>query len=357
MNISGIEAFAVREPASQRSYTLVKVTTRSGLIGWGECGNVNAAAVRRAATALTGTAATAYEVVHRALDFSPALRAAVNMALLDIVGKAAKAPVYQVLGGPTRTKARAMTYLDGATDAALAESMNQARAAGYRAFLVPLPPVKAANQGQAFVHATVRRMESLRLAGGEDVDFVLDGAAALTSGDAASISAALERFHLMWFDEPCALSSLGAVRKLAAERVTPIGFGRSIRAGAGFQDLLRDEVADVLRPALALTGLTPIRKIAALAETYYTAVAPFHDGGPVGTAAALHLAASLPNFVIQQAPFPAAEQDRRMRAELVSGWTERPRDGFFELLNGPGLGIQVNEAALKRYAASGATNQ
>ena len=90
--------------------------------------------------------------------------------------------------------------------------------------------------------------------------------------------------------------------------------------------------------------------MAALAETYYVAIAPFHDGGSIATAAALHLAASLPNFFIQQIPLPEAEADRRMRSEITGGRSfEAARDGYADLPTGPGLGIDVSEAALERY--------
>jgi galactonate dehydratase len=93
--------------------------------------------------------------------------------------------------------------------------------------------------------------------------------------------------------------------------------------------------------------------VAALAEPYYVAVAPRHNGGPVGTAAAIHLAASMPNFFIQHVPLPAAEQDRAMRREIVSpAALEAGKDGFLELTKTPGLGIAVNEAALEKYHAS-----
>ena len=279
----------------------------------------------------------------------PNLQAAVNIALLDIVGKWSKAPLFQVLGGPTRNKARAIASLEGQTVDALSGSMKRAREAGYRAFMVPVPPVAAPNQGQAFVQAVQKRMESLRAAGGEGLDFALSGGESLSAGDASSVASALERFHLLWFDEPCRLSNLSAVRKIGAESVTPLGFGTHLNHGGDFQDLLREEVADVLRPSLALNGITQIRRIAALAETYYVAVAPYHNGGPIGTAAALHLAASLPNFVIQQIPLPEAEADRRMRAEITGTSVEVVKDGFAALPVGAGLGITVRQEALEKY--------
>jgi hypothetical protein len=91
------------------------------------------------------------------------------------------------------------------------------------------------------------------------------------------------------------------------------------------------------------------RRIAALAETYYVAVAPRHEGGPIATAAALHVAASLPNFFIQHIPLAAGEEDRSLRAQLAGADLERVRNGFASLPSGPGLGITVNEAALERF--------
>jgi galactonate dehydratase len=195
-------------------------------------------------------------------------------------------------------------------------------------------------------------MEALRVAAGEGVDFVLDGAQKLSPGDASSVAEALERFHLLWLDEPCPLSNLAAVRKITDENVTPVGFGRHIHQGGEFQDLLREGAIDVLRPDIGQNGISQIRRMATIAETYYVAVAPYHDGGPIASAAALHLAASLPNFFIQQFPMPADEKDRQMRAELTSANIEEVRDGYAPLLTGPGLGIKVNQEALKRYAAA-----
>jgi galactonate dehydratase len=222
-------------------------------------------------------------------------------------------------------------------------------AAGYRAFLVPLPAVKARNQGQEFVAATRQRLEGLRGVSGESLDFVLDGAGSLTPGDASSLSSALERFHLLWFDEPCRISNLGAIRKIASENVTPLGFGRHIQEAGAFQDLLREDAIDVLRPAIGLNPMSQIRGMAVLGEVNYVAVAPYHDGGPIGTIAALHLAASLPNFYIQQIPLPSAEEDRRMRAALTGSTAEVVKDGFAVLPTGPGLGMTVDEKALETY--------
>ena len=94
--------------------------------------------------------------------------------------------------------------------------------------------------------------------------------------------------------------------------------------------------------------------MAALAETYYIAVAPRHAGGPVGTAAALQLAATLPNFFIQEAPFVEAAEDRALRRALVREPVEAVSDGFLALPAGPGLGVTVDDAALSSHREEGA---
>lgn len=337
----------MREPVSRRAYTVIRIETLGGTAGYGETSSATPAELDQARAILRGHEATGFEFLRQRFADLPHLQAAINIALLDIVGQAARAPVYQVLGGPTRHKVRAMARLEGENDAALADSLRRVQAAGFRVFIVPAARGAARNQGQAFVLANRRRLESLRTQGG---DFVLDCGASLTPGDASSLSDALERFHLLWLDEPCTLVSIPSIRKIAAERVTPLGFGRALRRASMFQDLLREDCIDVFRPDLALNGIVQIRRFAALAEANYVAVAPYHEGGPIATAAALHLAASLPNFFVQQIPFPQAEADRRMRAELTGTSVETVTEGYAALLTGPGLGLTLNEAALTKYA-------
>ena len=352
LQIRDLRTYPLREPVSGRSYTVIRLETASGLRGYGECALVTPLELAAARQAVVRAAPTAAEPIRAQLAAMPAVSAAVNMALLDLAGQIAKAPVYQVLGGPTRNKVRALALVGGASDDELKRSAERALKAGHKALSVPVPETRANNHGQALVLSVRRRMDGLRSAAGPGADFVLDGGARLSPGDAAIISTALERFHLLWFDEPCPLSNLGAVRKISEENVTPVGFGRSIHRAAEFQDLLREGMIDVLRPDIGRNGITQIRRMATVAETYYVAVAPYHDGGPIASAAALHLAASLPNFFIQQIPLPVDPKDQAMRAELTSGSIEEVKDGYAALLTRPGLGVRVNEEALKKYAAA-----
>src|SRR5207302_6374133 len=119
-----------------------------------------------------GKEATQFETVRFQLKSAPSgLAAALNMAMLDLVGRSVKAPIYQVLGGPTRNKCRALATLEGATDAELTTAVRRAREAGFKAFLVPTPPIAGRNQGQAFVLAARKRLETLRQEAGPGTDF------------------------------------------------------------------------------------------------------------------------------------------------------------------------------------------
>jgi galactonate dehydratase len=342
--VTDFNVFPLREPVSKRAYTLIRLRTRSGLTGYGECAGVTAAELDKARRAVLGQPATSFGVI----TTQTSLDGAITAAMMDIAARAAKTPVYRLLGGPTRTKVRALASLTGGTDDELKASMATAQKTGYRAFQVPVPLVNARNQGQAFDRAVKARMQSLR-SGTDNADFVLDGGGRLTAGDASSVAATLERFHLLWFNEPCAATNMRTIQKISDECVTPLGFGRDISDPSIYQDLLREGVVDILRPDLQRTGIPTIRRIASLAETYYTAVAPNHEGGPIGTAIAIQLAASLPNFFIQHVPVPAAEQDRRMRSEMAGADIEAVRDGFLALPKTPGLGVEINEASLDKY--------
>ena len=341
MVVRDVSFHPVREPVSRRAYTLVKVQTAGGVAGWGEAAGHEPQKWKTVGALLKDASAASYEVISRKLAAHGALESGVNMALLDVLGQVTKAPVYQVLGGPTRFKVRALASVEE-------NGIERAKAAGYRAvgLKAPLPPFP--NSGKGYVLNVKAAFDRVKNASGAGLDLVLEGDGKLAAGDAQQLAEVFERFHLLWFDEPCRHGNLSAVRKVSEENVTPVGLGREVTAASEFQDILREEAADLLRPSLGRFGLSRIRRIAVLAETYYVAVAPHHDGGPVATAAALHLAASMPNFFIQSIPQVADERDREMRS-LLGGAVEKVMDGFAALPTGAGLGVRIDESAIARY--------
>jgi galactonate dehydratase len=322
LDIAEIHHVAVREPVSGTRYSLLRVKTRSGITGWGECAFDPSADLKSLESAWLGKPAHAYATIRPSTPFA----AAFDIALLDIVGKAYNAPIYRILGGPTRSKVRAYS----------SETV------------IEIPAPLARNQGKAYQNRILALVDAVPA----DRDFVLAGNELLTPGDAAAVATTVERKHPLWFDEPCSHSNLEAVRKVSGETVVPLGFGRGIHDAGIFQAMLREGLIDLVRPELDFFGISGSKRIAALAEPYYVAVAPRHDGGPVATAAAVQLAASIPNFFIQHVPMPAAPEDRAMRREIVSPDIETTRDGFLPLPKSPGLGITVNESALEKYHAA-----
>ncbi len=319
LDIAEIRHIPLREPASGNRYCLLRVKTRSGLTGWGECASISPDELKTLESKWMGKPAHHYA----AIDAETPARGALDMALLDILGKACHSPVYRVLGGPTRNKVRA----------------------DFPIVNIPVPTPASRNQGKAYQNQIRTLVDAVPAAS----DFVLHGDGRLTASDAASVAVTVEAKHPLWFDEPCAYSNLETLRKISDMSVVPLGFGRGIHDVGTFQELLRAGLIDVVRPELAFWGISGVKRIAALAETYYVAVAPHHDGGPVGTAAAIHLAASIPNFFMQHVPVPVAAEDRAMRAAWCSPNPEAGRDGFLALPQGPGLGITIDESALEKY--------
>jgi galactonate dehydratase len=348
--ITGLRGWRLREPVSGRRYTVVRLETRGGLTGYGEGGTARAADILDAKAAIVGRTANETEFVRHRLSALPPMEAAVSNAMLDILGKSTKIPVYQFLGGPTRYKARVLATLEGGDETALGEPLQRAMQRGFKAFTLPIAARNPMTTLQAHVDNVRKRVERVRSMAGPNTDFVLDGAGSQKPGEAAAIATALEKVHLLWFDEPTSVLTSDALAKITDESVMPVGLGRHVHDVAVFQNLLRWGCIDLLRPSLGLNSAPKIRRMAAVAETHYVDIAPYHDGGPIGTVAGIHLAASLPNFFIQQVPQPSAAQDRDMRMELTSGDRESANDGFAGLLNRPGLGIEVDEKALGKYS-------
>jgi galactonate dehydratase len=276
----------------------LRISVEEGLVGLGPLGAYSPQDFQEATRKLTGYPATAWASV----NVPASLAGPVNCALLDIVGKYSQAPVYQILGGPTRFKVRAMVKLDALS--ALPEQWRQ----GHRAFSVPIGDPRT---------IAARLLEARKQF--PEADFVLDGAGSLPAGQAAMVAAELERFHLLWFNDPCVAHNLAAIQKIATETVTPLGF-----TNVAFQEFLRADALDIVRPSVLDQGIGGCRKTAALAEVYYIAVAPQIARSPLEAMAALHLAASIPNFFILEVP---------ATSNLAV------REGYAELPTTPGLGV------------------
>jgi galactonate dehydratase len=350
LNIAQFRAWRVKEPVSNRRYTVICLKSQGGTSGYGEGGPALAAEIEAARAAVIGRRATESELIRAALRQSPSMEAAVNNAMLDLVSRTKNVPIYRYLGGPVRYKARILAHLEGKTAAEAGPSLERAKRQGFQAFTTAAAVRDAMIPLRAYVDSVRKHMADMQAMAGPSAEWVVDGQGAMTPGDAASVAVALEPLHPIWFDEPTGVITRDALAKIVDESVMPIGLGRSITDIVGFQGLLASGSVNIVRPDLGLNSLAKIKRVAAIAETHYTAIAPFHNGGPIGALAGIHLNAALIHAYAQQIPVPASDRDAAMRAEITSGLKETGEKGFFALINRPGLGIEVNERALDAYS-------
>jgi len=142
LKIAQFRAWRVKEPVSNRRYTVVRLQSQAGIAGYGEGGPAPAAEIVAARAAVMDRRATESEYIRAALRGAPALEAAVNNAMLDLVSRAKNVPIYRYLGGPVRFKARLLGHLEGATAAESAPSLERAKDRGFRLSPPPLPSAR-----------------------------------------------------------------------------------------------------------------------------------------------------------------------------------------------------------------------
>lgn len=278
----------------------------------------------------------------------------VEIALWDIVGKACGQPVYRLLGGRCRDRlpAYANGWYGGArTPADYADRARDVVARGYRAMKFDpfgtawktLDP-EAAEAAEAIVAA-------VRQAVGPQVGLMIEFHGRLAAGPAIRMIRRLERFDPAWCEEPVVPESLELLAEVNRSVAAPLSAGERLYTQSDFFRLIALRACDVVQPDLAhCGGLLAGKKIAAMAAAQDLTVAPHCSVGPVALAAALHFGFSTPNVQVQEA---FGEFDVPWRNDLVAGWNPLRR-GEFLLTDAPGLGVELNEAAIAAhpYAAN-----
>jgi len=273
----------------------------------------------------------------------------VEIALWDIVGKACGQPVYKLLGGRCheRIPAYANGWYGGArTPQQFAECAKGAVARGYRA-------LKFDPFGTAWKHLTpeesataVDIVAAVRETVGAKIGLMIEIHGRLAAASAIEIIRKLERFEPVWCEEPVVPESLDLLAEVKRAVHAPISAGERLYTLADFARMISLRAADVVQPDLAhCGGISMGKKIAALAEVQDLRIAPHVSIGPVALAAALHFDVSTPNFMIQE-DFGAF--DVPWRCDFVNGWNPS-KNGEFVLPDKPGLGLELNEAAIEAH--------
>lgn len=271
----------------------------------------------------------------------------IEHALWDIAGKAAGLPVYRLLGGRCRDKIRVYQNPGGATPEEMADNaVRLIDRYGYTALkLSPLPTGYQEMPWRELLRAATGRVEAVRRAVGDTVEIGVDPHARLFEPfRAIELCRALEPFDLLFVEEPLRPENYDALGKVREHVSVPIATGEMLYTRHEFRDLIAKQACDIAQPDICLTGgILETKKIAALAESAYVTVAPHNPCGPIATAVNVHFAAATTNFLILE-----YKPDEGARAEIV----DHPmtiRDGYLEIPEVPGLGIDLNETAVGRY--------
>jgi galactonate dehydratase len=359
MKISSITPLVMGTP--WRELVFLKVTTDEGLVGVGESRPLNKTdtllAYLQEAAPRYVLGADPFEterLTHRMFreDFGRAGEvvmtgiAMVEMACWDIVGKALNQPVYRLLGGAVRDRIKAYAngwYTVERTPEEFHAAAKRVVAKGYRA--LKFDPFGAGfyELDRAEKRRVIALTEAVFDAVGEDVEILVEMHGRFNPVTAVEMTRELARFKPAWIEEPVPpenLSALRDVRNAVLPLGIPVATGERMHTPYEYRELFSLQAADIIQPDIThFGGILNTKKLAATAESHYVLIAPHNVGGPVSTAAALHLAACTNNFKIQEHFNDFADPHVKDAAPGVP----EVIDGYFALPNGPGLGVTLDE--------------
>jgi len=365
MKITSVKSYSAH-PGWRKNLIFVKVETDAGIHGWGEAYSQydRDPAVMAHLDSLGRYCAgrSPFDIKHFtqvAFDDYAQRRGSVELfcaisgieqALWDIVGKACKQPVYNLLGGRCRDRIR--VYANG-WSYQLKEPADYARAAekvvqmGFDALkLDPLPSPWRTWIPKEQEERAVRVVKAVREAVGPKVDILIDQHRRLAPMHAIRLDKRLAEFGLYWMEESCQAEFPDELAQIRHETGLPMVIGEATYTKTGFRPLLEKRAADILNPDVACVGgILELKEIAAMAEPYLVAMSPHnYNSTLVALAATVHASAVMPNFIITEYFLPFVEFCDRISPNQL-----KPKSGYIELPTAPGLGVDVEEEALKRY--------
>jgi galactonate dehydratase len=359
-------------PGEVKNFVYVKVETDEGISGWGEAytqlegERATLDVIERLGRYLVGRdpfgikhfTQVAYDdfAWRRGSVYLYSAISALEQALWDIVGKSLGQPIYNLLGGPCRTKVR--VYANGWHWEArnlndIAHAAKKVLQAGFTALKIYPTSIVAGSAvgGRRFfasrelLDQAVEVVRSVRSAIGPEVDLLIDGARHLAPMYAVEFAKRIEPFRPYWYEEPCPAENLDALAEIRSHTGIPIVTGESLYSKTEFRHVFEKRAADIINPDVcSVGGILTMMEIASMAEPYYIAVSPHNWNSTVlGTAATVHVSASMPNFLIAEYFVNFVSHGRQIAKQL------EPEDGFITIPQAPGLGVEINEKALSRF--------
>ncbi len=355
------------------SYVFVQVDTDEGLTGWGEittypgtvANRTIVAALREAGEFLKGEDASNIEAIWhkflRAFTYvgtrgaTTAMLSAVDIALWDIRGQALGVPIYELLGGAVRETIPLYTHfqysstVERMVDNACAEVARGSRAIKTDPFMAAggLSNVSYVD-GQidrAVENTAVAMIEAIRNAVGPDIEVLIDAHALYNVPTAVRLANRLAPYAITWFEEPCPPESYDALEQVRAQIPTRISVGERLYTRFEFLPVLARHLTDYVMPDVTWTGgISELKKIATLAETFYVPISPHDASGPVNVMAGAQVMMGVPNFYRLEA--------RRVDLECYNVLLDEPlrvRDGALLVPPRPGLGVSLNREHLEAH--------
>ncbi len=364
MKIQSIELFKVPP-----RWLFLKITTDTGLSGWGEPviegrADTVAAAVTELEEYLIGKEAGRIEdlwnVLYRAGFYrgGPVLMSAISgieQALWDIKGKALGVPVYELLGGVCHDKMKVYCWIGGDQPDEVLQAAKEKYEQGYRAVKMNGVPKVGWIQNNRQIDEAVARVASIREAFGYDMDIAVDFHGRVHKPLAFTLMKELEPYRLLFVEEPVLCENEEIFPMLRQQFSTPIATGERNYTRWGFKQMLARGGVDYIQPdPCHCGGILETKKIAAMAEAYDVALAPHCPLGPIALAVALQIDFCTYNAVIQ-------EQSLGIHYNQGSDLLDYLKDpsvfiyhqGYVNLLTKPGLGIEIDEAKVRAAAAVG----
>ena len=369
MKITRIEPILVGAPTpgvgllSNRNYIFVKVHTDEGLYGLGEStleshDNSVLGVFKDIETLVVGEDPLRIEYLTQKMIkqlfwkggvIKGSAVSGVELALWDILGKAAGKPVYQLIGGKCRDKMRVYVngWSGGSLDpAVIREKAQIAMAAGYDAFKFSLAlPVWQVNDP-----VNLRKIrtvaETIRETVGPDAMLMFDGHGRYDADLAIRIGRIFEELDFTFFEEPCQPEDEEGLAKVASHIDVPVATGERLSFLPEFKRLLTRGCASIIQPDIGhCCGFGTALKASHLAEAFNAFIAPHGTMSPVITTISLHLDAVIPNFLIQERLFLNDWRNEVITEPL------KVENGYITLNNKPGWGIELNEEMCKAHPA------
>ena len=350
-------------------WLFLKIETDEGIFGWGEPviegrAHTVAAAVDELSDYLIGQDPLQIEkhwqAMYRGAFYrgGPILMSAiagVDQALWDIKGKYHDAPVHQLLGGQVRDRIRVYAWVGGDRPDAIVASAKAAIAGGFKATKMNITEEMQIVDTMATVDQAVERMASLREAVGNKLDIAVDFHGRVHAPMARVLIKALEPYSPFFIEEPVLSEHLEAMAELRKNTHIPIATGERLFSRYDYKRVFTLGAADIVQPDLSHAGgITECKKIADMAEAWDIGLAPHCPLGPIALAACLQVDAVCQNaFIQEQSQGIHYNQSNDLTDYLVDPSVFHYKDGYVDIPQKPGLGIEIDEEVVIERAKIG----